>query len=168
MLDPSLTLKVDFSCLLLYPPDASGGYYGFRFVTPPPQCGEKIGVNALQAAIFELAFLNFLGMFLVKWTSLGITLGPFQKTKWPPEPFLCRKMPFFRQLVLLTCKSNLSIINILDRYKHLLYTCEPLTLRLFLEGRPGGVKVPHRGNYVIGCVSSLIIGPRGLGCIGSL
>ena len=45
---------------------------------------------------------------------------------------------------------------------HLLYTCEPLTLRLFLEGRPGGVKVPLRGNYVIGCVSSLIIGPRGL------
>ena len=125
-------------------------------------------VTPLEAAIFQLSFLNLVGMFLVIRACLGIFLGSFRKTTWPPEPFLCWKMPFFRQLVLLTCKSNLSIIDILDRYMHLLYTCKPLTLRLFLEGRPGGVKVPHRGNYVIGCVSSLIIGPRGLGCIGSL
>ena len=125
-------------------------------------------VTPLEAAIFQLSFLNLVGMFMVTRACLGLLLGSFRKTKWPPEPFLCRKMSFFRQLVLLTCKSNLSIINILDRYMHLLYTCEPLTLRLFLEGRSGGVKVPHRGNYVIGCVSSLIIAPRGLGCIGSL
>ena len=64
----------------------------------------------------------------------------FEKTTWPPEPFLCRKMPFFRQLVLLTCKSNLSIIDILDRYMHLLYTCEHLSL--FSEGVQGVSKYP--------------------------
>ena len=26
---------------LLYPPDGSGGYYGFDFVMPPPQCVER-------------------------------------------------------------------------------------------------------------------------------
>ena len=125
-------------------------------------------VTPLEAAILQLSFSNLVGMFMVTRACLGLLLGSFRKTRWPPEPFLCRKLPFFKQLVLLTCKSNLSIIDILDRYMHLLYACESLTLRLFLEGCPGGVKVPHRGNYVIGCVSSLIIAPRGLGCIGSL
>ena len=113
-------------------------------------------VTPLEAAILQLSFSNLVGMFMVTRSCLRLLLGSFRKT------------PFFRQLVLLICKSNLSIIDILDRYMHLLYTCQPLTLRLFLEGCPRGVKVPHRGNYVIGCVSSLIIAPRGLGCIGSL
>ena len=114
-------------------------------------------VTSLEAAIFKLSFSNLVGMFMVTRACLGLFLGSFQKQDGRQGRFLCRKMPFFRQLVLLSCKFNLSIIVILDRYMHLLYTCEPSILRLFLEGCPGGVKVPHRGNYVIGCVSSLII-----------
>ena len=91
----------------------------------------------------------------------GSNFGPISKNKMAATAIFMLKNAIFRQLVLLTCKSILSIIDILDRYMVLLYTCEPLT-------RPGGVKVPHRDNYVKGCVSSLIIGPRGLGCIGSL
>ena len=66
------------------------------------------------------------------------------KNKMAATAIFMLKNAIFKQLVLLICNSNLSIIDILDRYMHLLYTCEPLTLRLFLEGRSGGVKVPHR------------------------
>ena len=72
--------------LVLYPSDASVGYFRFRFVTPSPQCDIKIHVTALQAALFQLAFLNLLDMFLVKRASPGINLGSF------PKKFL--KMPF--------------------------------------------------------------------------
>ena len=64
-------------------------------------------VTPLEATIFQLSFLNLVGMFMVTRSCLGLLLGSFRKTRWPPEPFLCRKMPHFRQLVL-NCKSNLS------------------------------------------------------------
>ena len=115
------------------------------------------------------AILFIFGGYVYGYKSLfGIVIGLISKNKMAARAIFMSKNAIFRQLVLLTCKSNLSIIDIRDRYMYLHHTCEPLTLRLFLEGRPGGVKVRHRDNYVIGCVSSLIIGPRGLGCIGSL
>ena len=121
-------------------------------------------VTPLQAAIFQPSFFNLLGVFLVTRACLGIFLGSFRKTRWPPQPFLCWKMHFFMLLVLLSWRLKLFIIDMLDRYIPLLYVCQPLTLRLFIEGRSGGVKVTHKSVYVLGCVTWFIIGPRGLGC----
>ena len=90
-------------------------------------------VTPLEAAIFQLSFLNLVGMFMVTRACLGLLLASFRKTILPPEPFLCRKMPFFMQLVLLRCKLNLFVIDMLDSYMHLLYTCEHVTLCVFTQ-----------------------------------
>ena len=60
---------------------------------------------------------------------------------------------------------NLFIIDMGGRYIHLLlFICEPLTLEAVHSRAPRGVKVPHMSKYVLCFISSLVIGPRGLGC----
>ena len=46
---------------LLYPPDASGGYYGFRGGTPPPpQCVDNFSLPS-AAKIISIRGLKFAG-----------------------------------------------------------------------------------------------------------
>ena len=82
---------------------------------PPPQCVEILPLPlTIEAAIFQLSFLNLVGLFMVIRAWLGIFLGSFRKTMWLPQPILW-KNAIYRQLVLLSCKVNLSIIDMLDR-----------------------------------------------------
>ena len=51
------------SSLLLYPPDASGGYFGLAFNTPPPHL-EIFGVNALRGKQQQLGSPNLQDIFI--------------------------------------------------------------------------------------------------------
>ena len=110
-------------------------------VRPWVRSSHFIKVSISQPFI-EILWSNFQNIFTLIKRCFGIILALFKKTRWPLQPLLCWKMPFFnRQLVLLRCKLNLFVIDMLDSYIHLLYTCEHVTLCVFTQGLPWGINV---------------------------
>ena len=57
---------------------ASGGYYGFRFVTPPPQCVERFYRYRSNKKNIIASLLKFAGyIFIAIKSCLGIFLASF-------------------------------------------------------------------------------------------
>ena len=83
-----------------------GGYYisAFDPVTPPPQW--DFAVTPLVPLILKLELLNFQGIFSLRISCLGIFLGSFWKTGWPPQPNLYFFSSFFLTLLLWLCYSH--------------------------------------------------------------
>ena len=65
--------------------------------------------------------------------------GLILKNKMTATATFMLKNAIFRQLVLLRCKLNLFVIDMLDSYIHLLCTCEHVTLCVFTQGLPWGI-----------------------------
>ena len=56
--------------------DASGGYFGLVFATPPPY-RENFGVNALRGKLLQLGSPNLQDVFIGGLASLGRKLASF-------------------------------------------------------------------------------------------
>ena len=63
-------------------------------------------VTPLAPSILYLELLNFQGIFSLKISCLGIFLGSFWKTRWPPEPIFFFFSSFFLILLLWLCYSH--------------------------------------------------------------
>ena len=59
---------------LLHPPEASDGYFGLAFATPPPSCVE---IFALIGKLHQLGSPNLQDVFLGGKASLGLKLASF-------------------------------------------------------------------------------------------
>ena len=65
----------------------SGGYYGFRFVTPPPQCVERFHrYRSIEKNIIA-SLLKFAGYIHNHKILPGNIFGLILKTRWPPQAF---------------------------------------------------------------------------------
>ena len=61
------------TCLLLYPPEATGGYFGLAFTTPP--CVEIFGVNTLGGKLHQLGSANLQDIFIGGVTFSGTEIS---------------------------------------------------------------------------------------------
>ena len=50
--------------MLLYPPDASGGYFGLVFAMAPRPSVEIFGINALRGKLHQLGLPNLQDIFI--------------------------------------------------------------------------------------------------------
>ena len=129
----------------------------------------KIWCYCFASRNFLASLFKFAGHVPCQKSFLWNNFGLIYKNKMAAKPFLCWKMPFFY----LACSLQVKFESFYNYYVGLIYIhelliCKHLTLRLFVLRHPGGVQVPHRGSYVLGCISSLIICPIGLGCSAHL
>ena len=147
--------------ILLYPLEASSGYFGLVFATPLPRI-EIFGINVLRGKLHQL------GSQICRISSLGVSFSGTEtslilKNKMAATSFLWKVYTFFYQLFLIGRRLNLFIGDMYNRYTCPLQPCRHLTLKLLIQGHPRSAKVTHIADIKSPYIS-LIIGPRGLQC----
>ena len=143
---------------LWYPPEASGGYFGLAFATPPRV--ENFGINALRGKLHQLGSPNLQDIFIGGIRFSGKEISLILKNKMAAAGISLKIIYVF--LLAVSHRLNVFIGDMYNRYICPLQPCRHLTLKLLIQGHPQSAKVTHIADFKSAYIS-LIIAPGGLG-----